>query len=40
MNVRVVGGRKTEGLRKLGSFKIFPEIIEIDDKCMTGYLKM
>ena len=39
MNVRVTRGRKTEDLRKLGNFKKFPEIIETDDKCMTGYLK-
>ena len=39
MNVWVAGWLKTGNLGKLGNFKKFPEVIEIDDECTVGYLK-
>ena len=39
VNVWVAGRLKTEDLGKLGNFKEFPDIIEIDGKCTAVYLK-
>ena len=39
VNVWVAGRLKTEDLGKLGNFKEFPDITEIDGECTAVYLK-